>query len=179
MSFADLSRPKAKGLLLTLLASLLAICALIGSSFTRSVRAQGKEDLALTLVPSVYSIEARSGKNTHLVLEVRNTGTTTITGIELSVASPNGWTVSLDPGEIVGLAPGAVSRFSADVRPAPSATKGEYQISFTASADGIQRMVFLQVTVKPASYWLWVVFAIAAAVATVFVVVFVRARRRG
>jgi len=145
----------------------------------RPVSGQAKSDLTLSFVPSVYSVEATAGKASHLIIEVRNTGTTTVTGIELSAASPSGWTVTIDPAEIGGLAPGEVSRVSADVRPAPSVTKGEYQVRFTASADGIQRELFLQVTVKPAPYSLWVVFGIGAVVVAVFVVIFVRAGRRG
>jgi uncharacterized membrane protein len=179
MALDDLWRPKARGLLCILLASVVAVCLLGGSSFSQSVHAQGKADLSLTFVPSVYSIEAKAGRDSHLIIEVRNTGTTTITGIELSAASPGGWKVTLDPAEIVELSPGAVSRVSADVRPAPSVTKGEYQVSFNASAGGIERVMFLQVNVKPASYWLWLIFGIGAIVVAVFVIIFLRAGRRG
>jgi uncharacterized membrane protein len=158
-------------------ASLLSILA-VSFLVSQPVSGQAKSDLTLTLVPSVYSVEAKAGKDFRLALEVRNIGTETLTGIGLSSDRPSGWTVSIDPSEIDTLAPGAVSRSSIAIRPGSTVAKGDYQVTFTASADGIQRMQFLQIRVKPASYWLWVVFGIAAVVVAVFVMVFLRAGRR-
>ena len=140
--------------------------------------AQSKVDLTLTLVPNLYSVEAQAGKDTRVGLEVRNTGDTVVAGINLSSDKPEGWTISLDPSQITSIAPGAVRTVNVDIRPAPTVTKGDYSVTLVASAEGIQRLQFLQVRVKPASYWLWVVSGVAAVVIAVFVVVFLRVGRR-
>lgn len=142
--------------------------------------AQVKPGLGLILTPITSSIDAKAGKDSHETFTVRNTGSADLSNISISADSPGrGWAISVEPSQIGTLAPGAVNTVSVDIRPPSSVSRGNYQIMFIATAEGIQTNAFLQVRVQPASYWIWVVAGIAAVIIGVFVVVFVRAGRRG
>ena len=142
------------------------------------VAAQSKADFTLTLVPNLYVVDARAGKETRVVLEVRNTGDTALAGIILTSDKADGLRVNLDPSQIVSISPGEVRTVNVDIIPASTVTRGEYSVTLIASVDGIQRTQFVQVKVEPASYWIWVVSGIAAVVIAVFILVFVRLGKR-
>ena len=86
--------------------------------------------------------------------------------------------VTLDPSQIASLSVGETRTVDVVIRPAPTLARGDYSVTLIASAEGIQWMQYLQVRVKPASYWVWVVFAVAAAIVAVFAVIFVRAGKK-
>ncbi len=144
------------------------------------VLAQVKPGLTLTLTPNFSSIDAQAGKDSHETLLVQNTGNVALGNVSISANNPGrGWVINVEPSQISSLAPGATNTVSVDIRPPSSVSKGDYQIMFTATADGVQTNAFLQVRVQPASYWIWVAFGTAVVVIAIFVVVFVRVGRRG
>ena len=169
-------RSRAGGRLLALSVFLTALAGVLPSSWPAG--AQARVDLTLTLTPSSYTVEARAGKNTRLSLEVRNTGTEALTGVSLTSQRPEGWMVTLDPSQIASISVGETRTVDVVIRPAPTVARGDYSVTLIASAAGIQRMQYVQVRVKPASYWVWVAFAVAAVIVAVFALVFVKAGKR-
>lgn len=160
---------------------LASVCALLASVVVSSVpvAAQSKADLTLTLVPNLYVVDAQAGKETRLVLEVRNTGDTALAGISLTSDKADGLRVNLDPSQIASISPGEVRTVDVDIIPASTVTRGEYSVTLIASVGGLQRTQFVQVKVEPASYWVWVASGIAVVVIAVFILVFLRLGKKG
>jgi uncharacterized membrane protein len=140
--------------------------------------AQGRTDLTLTLLPYRYNFEITAGKDNLFYLEVRNTGTTTVTNIRLSSDKPEGWVIDFRPDRIDSLSPGSLQTVDVNIKPSGDAAKGELRVNIIATANEIRKVESLWVTVKIASYWLWVGIGIAVVVVAAFIFIFMRFGRQ-
>lgn len=137
-----------------------------------------RPELILALVAGRYSNEVRIGEENRLFLEVRNTGAKPVTGIRLSAAVPEGWTVRFEPASIDNLGAGSVRNVDLIIRPGGAATKGGYNITLIAEANETRRVESLFLTVKSSSFWLWIGIGIGAIVVAGFVFIFWRFGRQ-
>lgn len=136
-----------------------------------------KVELALTLLP--YRAEAKAGEDNTFFLEVRNIGSRAITNIRLSSVKPEeGWVIDFNPGEIAHLAPGSLQTVDVNIKPPSSAAKGGYSITVIAEANEIRQVESIWVSVKTASFWLWIGAGIVLAVIAGFIFVFMRSGRQ-
>lgn len=153
----------------------LATVALVVALFVapRAV-AQGRTDFSLTINPLGYPAEIRAGEPSRLFLEIKNSGTTTITGIKLFSIHPEGWVVELNPPEVETLTAGSLRTIYVTVRPPANARSGRHQVSLVAEASEMRREQVFFVVVKPASYWMWVGIGVVGVIVAVFALIFVR-----
>lgn len=165
---------KAKACRLLLLTSVLMAILLLPQP---SIAQERQLELTLTLFP--YRAEAKAGEDNTFFLEVRNAGSRAITDIRLSSEKPEeGWVIGFSPAEIASLAPESFYTVDVNIRPPSSAAKGGYSITVIAEANEIRKVESIWVTVKTASFWLWIGVGTVILVVAGFILVFMRFGRQ-
>ncbi len=159
---------------------LLVLVALISILFPAGALGQvEKKDLVIRFSPGSYPYEVRVGQDNIFYLEVENTGNVAINNITLSADKPEDWTVQVTPMTISSLSPGAIQTIDANVRPASTASKRDYQVTVIAEGDGIRRVMTVYVRVQDSnSLWLWIGIGLGVIVIAGFVVIFLRMGRK-
>ncbi len=125
-----------------------------------------------------YNNEATAGQDNKFFLEVRNTGTKSITNIRLSAEEPEGWIIEFKPAEISYLSSGSVETVDVNIKPVSKAIKEGYQVTFIAEANEIRKGQSFWVTVKPAQFWIWIWIVAGVVVVAGFVFIFLRFGRQ-
>jgi uncharacterized membrane protein len=92
----------------------------------------GPQILSLTGLDRRLSGKANAGKETTLQLLVRNTGTASAHGVEMSSTAPSGWTISFDPEVITEAPAGGQVEVTAHLVPAEKAVAGDYMVTMRA-----------------------------------------------
>jgi uncharacterized membrane protein len=138
-----------------------------------------KKDLIIRFPPNSYPYNVKIGQDNIFYLEIENTGTQAITNVRLYANAPESWAIEITPKTISYLAAGSVQTIDANVKPAATASKRDYQISFVAEGDGIRRVMTTWVRAEDSSsLWLWVGVGIGIIVIAGFVFVFLRMGRQ-
>ncbi len=138
-----------------------------------------KKDLTIRFSPGSYPYNITIGQDNIFYLEIENTGTQGISNIRLYANAPEGWVVEIRPETISYLAVGGVQPFDANIKPAATASKRDYQITFVAEGEGIRRVMTTWVRVENSlSLWLWVGIGIGVIVVAGFIIVFLRLGRQ-
>ncbi len=134
-----------------------------------------KKDLIIRFSSGSYPYNIRVGQDNIFYLEIENTGTQDITNIRLHANVPEGWVVEMKPETVSLLAAGRVQTVDANVKPAATANKRDYQITFIAEGDGTRGVMTTWVRVEnSSSAWLWVGIGIGIIVVAGFIIVFLR-----
>ena len=136
---------------------------------------EDKVDLSLRLLPGYYYKEVVPGENTALFMEVRNNGDTAITDIKLNADKPKEWTVDITPDSISYLGAGSSQTVDISVIPGKNSPNGEYTVTLIAEATETRMAVSTTLRVRSdSSFWLWIGIGVAALVAAVFAIIFLR-----
>ena len=136
---------------------------------------EDKVDLSMRLLPEYYYKEVVAGKNTALFMEVRNNGNTAITDIRLTADKPEEWEVDIIPDSISYLSAGSSQTVDISVVPGKNSPTGEYTVTLIAEATETRTAVSTTLRVKSdSSFWLWIGIGVAALVAAVFAIIFLR-----
>ena len=155
-------------LLATVLMSSLAPCSLLYAQ-------EGKVNLSLNLLPGYYYKEVAPGENTALFMEIRNYGDTAITDIKLTADKPKEWVVKIVPDSISMLSAGSSQTVDVSVVPGTNSPNGEYTVTVIADATETRTVVSSTLRIKSdSSLWLWIGIGVAAVVAAVFAIIFIR-----
>ena len=136
---------------------------------------EDKVDLSLRLHSGYYYTEVVPGKNITLFMEIRNNGDTSITDIKLTADKPEEWVIEIVPDTISKLSAGSSQTVDVSVVPGANSPNGEYTVTVIADANETRTIVSTTLRVKSdSSLWLWIGIAIAALVAAVFAIIFLR-----
>ncbi len=137
-----------------------------------------KYDLSLNIFNG-YPGQITPGQDNHFILQVRNNGSTALTGIRFSASLPAGWTASFQPPEISSLGAGIANTLDVNIVPDASAEGGDYNITVIAKANETDSAtgLFLQIE-RTISNWLWIGIGVVVLVIIGFVIVFVRQGRQ-
>jgi len=126
-----------------------------------------------------YNYDVRAGQESKFYLEVRNTGTTSISNIRISVEAPEGWTINVTPSEIASLTRGALSTLDVGITPVGTATSQGYQVTFIANSTEIPRQIeTFFINVKPTTAWIWIWSGVGVLVIAGFVLVYLRMNKQ-
>ncbi len=159
-------------LLAAVLMSSLLPCSLLSAQ-------EDKVDLSLRLLSGYYYTEVVPGKNTTLFMEIRNYGDTAITDINLTADKPKEWVVEIVPDSISKLGAGSSQTVDISVVPGANSPNGEYTVTVIADAAETRTAVSTTLRVKSDSnFWLWIGIGMAALVAAIFAIIFLRFRKQ-
>jgi uncharacterized membrane protein len=157
---------------------LVAIVCLMVSLLPVSIKAEGTPGLSVTLLPSEEYHEIIAGREEKLLLEVKNTGTESLTDIRLSAITPEEIVILIEPDIIELLEAGSLQQVEVTIKPGEKIESGEYLIAFMAEANEAQKAEAIWIKVKSSSFWLWVSGAAALVVVIGCVVLYLRYARK-
>lgn len=129
----------------------------------------GQPQLTLTTPDGRLSGTAVINRSNQIKLVLRNTGNSPASGVKLSVTAPAGWTVTLNPEDVVEVPANQEVEVTADIKPADNAIAGDYVVTFRAQPNqSASKSAEFRITVQTSTLWGAVGIAlIAVAVAIV------------
>lgn len=114
----------------------------------------GQPQLTITAPDGRLSGEATLGRTTPIKLILRNSGNSPAVGINLTATSPAGWTVQLDPEQVIEVPANGEVEVTANVTPSDQALAGDYMLTFRAQPkEGTSKTADFRVTVKTSTLW--------------------------
>ena len=134
--------------------------------------------MSLTTPDGRLNTSATAGKDNYFTLVVENTGSSTLENISFSSDKPREWTIELSPQSINSLVVGGFQTIDVNIKPAPKAITGDYEIKITANAEQSTDYATIRVTVETPTVWGWVGVAIIVLVIAGLAFVFMRFSRR-
>ncbi|WP_456474680.1 COG1470 family protein [Candidatus Pyrohabitans sp.] len=125
-----------------------------------TVHVEGSYALAVELSKLYTRITA--GEAEKIIARVANTGKNTLTGIELSLEIPEGWSYEIVPESVKKLQPGKAADFSVTILPPADAGIGDYFLKLRAKAEQTKAEdVSLRITVQQKSSYGYAGIAVA------------------
>jgi uncharacterized membrane protein len=108
-------------------------------------------DLSLQITTPDQRLNAAVTADVPIV--VFNDGSAPLAGVTLSASAPTDWEVTFSPETVAQMAPGDSTTVTASVTPSESAIAGDYQLTFTATADTATDTMDIRTTVNPSAVW--------------------------
>ena len=114
----------------------------------------GQPDLTLTTPDDRLSGTAYLNRDNPIKLVLRNTGNSPAAGVKLSASAPAGWTVTLNPDNVVEVPANNEIDVTADVKPAKNAISGDYIVTFNAQPnESPSKTADFRITVQTSTLW--------------------------
>ena len=132
----------------------------------------------LTPTTERYDTKATAGKDNVFSVVIQNTGSGTIENVKFSSIKPDGWSIEFTPEQIDELSATAFQTIDVNIKPAPKAIAGDYQITLAADAKQVQKKIDIRVAVETPTIWGWVGVGIILVVIAGVIFVFMRFSRR-
>ena len=149
------------------------------STLTLTAEVTGQPQLTITTPDERLSGDAYIGRSTPIKLILRNTGNSPAVGVTLTASSPAGWTVTLDPEQVVEVPAEGEVEVTANVRPNDKAVAGDYMITFRAQPnESAAKSADFRVTVRTSTLWGIVGVALIAVAVGIVSMAVVRFGRR-
>ncbi len=135
---------------------------------------------SLGVVPTEerYNTTATAGKDNFFSIVVGNSGSGTIENVKFSSRKPEGWSIEFSPEKIDKLSAGSFQTIDVNIKPAPKAIAGDYQINLAADAKQTLESIDVRVTVETPTIWGWVGIGIILVVIAGVIAIFMRFSRR-
>jgi uncharacterized membrane protein len=105
-----------------------------------------------------------AGDTKKIELEVRNTGSSELKGIEFSASKPADWDVTFEPNKIEALIAGGSMTVTALVKASRKAIPGDYVVKMTARTPEVSSTADFRMAVKTSMLWGWLGILVIAAV---------------
>ncbi len=115
----------------------------------------GTYEMELTTPTGLLSTDITAGSNRRVELEVRNTGSSELSGINLSYKAPVKWEVTFNPKTVDVLAPGKSTKVFANIKADKNAIAGDYVTNLEAKTPEVTSKAAFRVSVKTSMIWGW------------------------
>ncbi len=125
------------------------------ASLDLTLEVLGKYAMQVTTPDGRLSFDAVAGRKNGVTLEVKNTGTMPLTGVNFSSTLPPNWTATFSPDIIEELAPGESRQVTVEVTPNSKALAGDYLLTLRARSDGSRATDFAEFRVAVQTPTLW------------------------
>jgi len=116
----------------------------------------GSFNMELTTPTGLLSTEVTAGDEKRLELIVRNTGSSLLSGIDLSSSIPSNWSVVFDPKKIDKILPGNEATVFATIKADKKAIPGDYVINMESKTPEATSKAAFRISVKTSMLWGWV-----------------------
>ena len=115
-----------------------------------NVEITGRYGISLSTQTQALSNHGPAGSATDQSFVIRNTGTSPLTDVTLSVTPPTNWTVTFDKedGKVGEIAPNSEVTVIAKITPAGAAISGDYSLTFNARAKEANASAAIRFTVE-------------------------------
>jgi uncharacterized membrane protein len=147
-----------------------------------SVEITGSYSMELSTPGDRLNVSGPAGSEIRQVIQIQNTGTSALEGIQLTSSAPTGWSVQFEPAGDVEAVPAGSDQpvqVTAVITPSGDAIAGDYEVRITAANDTAESQTLaLRVTVETSLLWGLIGVAIIVAVLAGLWWVFQRYGRR-
>ena len=124
----------------------------------------GSFAMELTTPTGLLSSSITAGDVKKIELEVRNTGSSELKGIEFSASKPADWDVTFEPNKVEQLFAGSSTTVTAIVKASRKAIPGDYVVKMTARTPEVSSTADFRMAVKTSMLWGWLGILVIAAV---------------
>ena len=124
----------------------------------------GSYNMELSTPTGLLSSGITAGDTKKIELQVRNTGSSEIKGIEFSSSKPVDWDVTFEPDKVEALIAGSSTTVTAIVKASRKAIPGDYMVKITARISETSSTADFRMSVKTSMLWGWVGILVIAAV---------------
>lgn len=135
-------------------------------------------EFTLTTDTGRLNTEATAGKESHVSIQMINSGSAAIESAALTSTNPEGWNISFNPEKIDSLDAGLTQEIDVTIQPPAKAIAGDYSITLRADSTEVSDNIELRVTVLTPTIWGWVGIIIVLVVVAGLVVLFRQLGRR-
>lgn len=126
----------------------------------------------------LLSLNALKGKEAHLSIYVKNSGSAPLNNLNFLSFKPENWKVKFSPEKIDTLAPQQLKQVEVSITPTDQALVGDYSVGLRAEAGRVSKTIELRVTVNASTAWGWIGIGIIVLVMAGLVFLFIRLGRR-
>jgi len=126
----------------------------------------------------LLSMDATTGQDNHFKLSVKNSGSSNLEKVAITVDEPSGWSISLDKENIDLIEPGEEVEIDANIKPGDETIAGDYMVTFHAMSENAEDSIELRTTVETPTVWGIVGIAVIVIVIIAVIIVFARLGRR-
>ena len=137
-----------------------------------------KYELEIYTETGRLNTKATVGKENHVALKLRNSGTAAIDKVTLSSNKPEGWTITFNPEDVENLETGFAQDIDVLIAPPDKAIAGDYSIDLRADSKEAKDELEIRVTVLTPTIWGWVGIGIVLLVIAGLAVLFRQLGRR-
>jgi len=124
----------------------------------------GSYNMELSTPTGLLSSSITAGDVKKIELQVRNTGSSELKGIEFSASKPVDWDVTFEPDKVDALIAGSSTTVTATVKASRKAIPGDYVVKMTARIPETSSTADFRMSVKTSMLWGWVGILVIAAV---------------
>lgn len=126
----------------------------VDASIALTAEVVGQPQLTITTPDERLSGKAVLGRSNPLKLILRNTGNSPALGVNLTASSPAGWTVQLEPEQMIEVPAKGEVEVTANVKPSDKAIAGDYMLTFRAQPnEGAAESADFRITVQTSTLW--------------------------
>lgn len=126
------------------------------SNINLEVVITGSYKMELTTPTGLLSTKITAGDKKQIELVVRNTGSSELSGIDLSSSAPANWEVMFDPRKVAKLSPGAETHVYAIIKADKKAIPGDYVTDIEARTPEVSSKASFRISVETSMLWGWV-----------------------
>lgn len=138
----------------------------------------GTVELEFTTANERLNAAGTAGDGTQVRMNVTNSGSAPVTGLQLSATPPTDWDVQFEPATVESVPPGETVPVTATITPTEDAVVGDYVVTTTASSDQREAQVELRYTVESSTGWSIAAVLVVLLVIGILWAVFHRVGRR-
>ena len=122
--------------------------------------------------------EVDAGKENHVAIKLRNSGSADIENITFASTKPEGWVITFNPEKVNVLEPGLAQDVDVVIEPPSKTIAGDYRVTIEFASEEIRDELELRVTVSTPTIWGWVGIIIVVAVIVGLAILFRQLGRR-
>jgi len=140
---------------------------------------KAKYQFSMTTDTGNLATRATAGKDSHFLINLKNTGSVPLENLNLIVSKPESWKVTFSPATIASL--GAGQSIQEDVTFSPPSGKtvaGDYMVTISSSNSQVSSNMDVRVTVETSSIWGVISIAIIIVVIAGLAILFLKLGRR-
>jgi uncharacterized membrane protein len=115
----------------------------------------GSYNMELTTPTGLLSTDITAGDTKKVELVVKNTGSSILSGVDLTFSAPVNWDVTFEPKKIDKLLPGKVAQVFATVKADKKAIPGDYVTNIVAKTSEATSTASFRISVKTSMIWGW------------------------
>jgi len=113
----------------------------------------GHPELRIAGRDGLMSATARAGKTDTVPIVVRNDGSASAQGVELTASAPSGWKIEFEPKTVPQIEAGQETEVQARITPSDRSLVGDYMATLRAAAGGESASGEFRVTVQTSTLW--------------------------